>query len=330
MRKNSNTNWKQISIELNFRNFVENLEKNDYKWDDDRERILKFTDGLKDHIENLKIRKLKLKKMPKSDFPIVNYPSDECEHVSLEFLKNLINLKTLSVEFGPGIVNCNYNRKLFQVATKDIENLSLALVKLKALQKLEIKHSDLKDNEKIFHLLISIEQNKNLTELNFKHCKITSDESGMLFERFLSENSTIEMIELSENRLNFDFCKRFAEGLIKFKGHLKYLGLAFNPIMLDGLKLIISSVIKRDNIKTLNVSCCEGGKHDSYEEFTEQFCTLLQNTKHLKLLDFSSNLIPDAELRKKIVNAHCKNSIVFFLHNPQGNFKFSHLPVPFS
>lgn len=321
MKKTPNINWKQISIELSFRNFVENLESDSFTWSVDREKILNFVDKLKDYIENLQIRKLKLKnELNDEDFPVVNYSSDDNEHVSLEFLKNLTKLKRLSIEFGPGTIKKGYHRKLFLVATTDIKNLSLALRELKALEKLEIKHSNLEEELKIFYLISSIDLSENIKILNLTHCNITS-KSGVHFENFLTKNSSIEEIELRGNNLGYEFCKHFANGILNFKGQLlKYLGLSFNQILLNGLKFIMNSMIEKDNVKMLNVCGCEGGKSDSYEEFIDKFCTLLQYSKKLKLLDFSSNFIPNADLRKKIIEAHNKNSNIFFIFNPNGNF----------
>lgn len=319
LKKQPSTNWKQVSVELNFRNFVENLDTSGFKYDIDRDKIVEYIKGIKDYIENLNIRKLKPRVMPTTVFPIVNFPSYECEHVSLEFLGKLKKLKNLSIEFNSGTLNHSYERKFFKVATRDVANLALGLCNLKALQKLEIVHSNLQEHEKILYLLVSIEGISTLTCLNLTHCNITSKESGRHFENFFLHNSTLERLELRENNLHGDFCEHFAVGLLNFKGHLKYLGMAFNPILRDGLKFIISSMIERDNVEQLNVCGCEGGKRDSYEEFVQEFCTFLRQTKKLKLLDLSCNHIPDVTLRRKIINAINENrSIAHFVFNPEG------------
>lgn len=318
LKRSGNCDWKRISIELNFRNFVENLEWNGFNYDVDRERIWNYTENLKDFIENLKIRKLKPRKaLDEEAFSVVNFSSEDCDHVSLEFLGKLTKLKSLSLDFSPGKLGKSYQRRFFKLSQMDIENIAFALKDLKMLTKLEIVHSDLEESEKISSLIASL---GSLKILNLSHCKITSKKSGQHFEQLLTANNSLEHLELRENNLNLDFCTHLAAGIEKFKGKFTFLALAFNPILCDGLKLILKSIAKKDNVENLNICGCMGGKSDSYEEFVDEFSSLIKNSKKLKFLDFSANKIPKFDLRQQIIDALKQNFTIKLLINPNGKY----------
>lgn len=177
-------------------------------------------------VENLKIRKLKCPKIKEEVFKVVNFSSDDCEHVNLEFLRYLTKLKTFSIEFNPGVLKKNYERRLFDVAVVDIENLSDALRELKNLEKLEIINSNLRENEKIQNILSSIENLKNLTTLILTNCGIASGKSGESFDQFLTKSESIKSIELKNNDFNYEFCVYFSIGILSTKANLDYLGLS--------------------------------------------------------------------------------------------------------
>lgn len=300
---------------------MENLNPGDFKYEVDRKRITKFTKYLKKFIENLEIGKLKTPKVKEEIFKVKNFSSHDCEHVNLEFLRYLENLKTLSIEFNPGILKKNYERRVFGVAIADIKNLSNAIEDLENLEKIEIKNSNLKESEKIEDLLTSLESLNNLTSLSLRNCNITSGSSGEAFQKFLVENSSIKYIDLKNNELNYEFCVFFSNGISGSKSKFDFLGLSFNPILLDGLSLILNSIHKKDNVNHLDISNCCGGVLDTYENFTEEFRKLLKITKNMKFLNFTNLEIPNEELRQIIIQAFNSNSsLINFSFHPNGKF----------
>ena len=91
----------------------------------------------------------------------------------------------------PQIYHLTYTIEFFfQISVHEMKNFSKCLKKLIYLETLEVTKSNLDQHEKIFHLLSSIKNLPCLKVLTLTHCNISSKESGMYFEKYLSNNST--------------------------------------------------------------------------------------------------------------------------------------------
>ena len=60
--RNPQTSWKNVGIELLYREYVENLDYSAYDWEDSTKSVNEVTEKCKNFIEEISIRKLKLKK----------------------------------------------------------------------------------------------------------------------------------------------------------------------------------------------------------------------------------------------------------------------------
>ena len=169
--KDPNTNWKKIGLELKLTELIENLEETAFDEPMTAEHLKNVIEKLKDHVEHLSIKKLKgYDKNPFNDkVRVVNFSSDECFHGSLEFLGGLTNLKDLSIKFDPGLQGLKYERRFFQVAIVDLENIGKALMSLKKLEKFAIQQSDLSEPMKINYLLMSMKTMKQLNVIDLSY-----------------------------------------------------------------------------------------------------------------------------------------------------------------
>lgn len=288
--------------------FIENLTF----YESDLPAVLKFTEEItkkcSDYIDSLTIRKVKMdeRKLANEFNPRIfsmNYKNEEVAHISLEFLKNLKNLKNLSITFNPQISFEFYERRFYQISVDDIKNFSKGLESLIHLETLEITKTDLKEHEKIFHLLSSIGKLRGLKALTLTHCNISSKESGDIFASYLSKNLSLTEINLQHNALNSDFCHQFSFGIEKFNGILQKLDLSVNPILHDGLEFVINSLAQKDNVVDLDISTCEGFTCTSYGLAFEELNKLISTSNNLRHLNISNNAIASEATRKKFIRA---------------------------
>lgn len=312
--RNPATNWKKVSIELKLIEWIEKLKQTDCDSPTERLVIDDFVEQLQSFVEDIDIKKVKrrtfIEKNPlQPDTRIVNFKNDECFHGSLEFLGGFSNTKNLSVIFGPGILNLTYEKSFFQVATRDIENLGKALEKLVKLESFKTQ-CDLSEPKKIQFLLSSISHLKNLKVLDLAACEISSKESGEEFEKFLSKIKSLEVLELKENKLDFDFCEAFARGIDKFKGKLKFLGLSSSPILGHGMHFILKSIAEKDNVRGLDVSSCDRWRNENPDGCFREIVELVKRRIDMTFLKINFNYIESEEIRRNLMKALKTN---FFL-----------------
>ncbi|KAG5683026.1 hypothetical protein PVAND_012336 [Polypedilum vanderplanki] len=306
--RSKKTDWKSIAVELIYAEYVESLKATYFP--STHEKYEKFTRQFAKYIRELKINKIQpqtkeiCNEFDKS-IKIVNYKQKDCEHFPLDFFRELKNLEKLSISFHPPELKKNYNRRFFNVAIEDIKNLSIGLSSLEKLHTLEITQTNLENDEKIKFLLETLQNLKNLKCLSLTHCNIKSQNSGGYFEKFL-ENSSLEVLDLSHNELDFGFCQQFAKGLENLKQMLK-LSLIMTGIFYNGLDEILKSISKCDKICELNISSCESEKFDNENTVINELKNLLENSTNLKVLEMPNNEIKDVIKRCEIIEALEKN-----------------------
>lgn len=296
LSREAETDWKKIGVELKLQEFIENLEQNDF---DSIETIQAFDQlAVKLHsiVENLAIKKMKPRKSfnknplnPMSR--VVNFPPDECYHGSLEFLGSFNHLQSLSIMFDPGRFQYNYEKRFFQVATVDIENIGKALMNLRQLRSFAILRSDLSGLNKIHFLLKPMELMHDLTHIDFSFCAISSSKAGQDFLSLLKENRTLKHLELKGNNLDFGFCDQFSSGLEAFEGNLDFLGLSMNPIRDQGLGVVLSSINQRNNVSHLDISNCSLNDNLEAENFYEELISLLESSRSVRKINMNGNEI---------------------------------------
>lgn len=303
------TNWKSVGLELKLTELIENLEQTKF----DASEMVKYLEQLMiklaPSIEELSIKKLKTKQLfAKNPFipsaRVVNFNSDECNHGSLEFLGGLSNLKRLSIKFDPGYLGYSYKRRLFQVSTEDIGNVAAALSKLKKLERLEIRRSDLSEPGKVQFLTRSMKSMPKLHSIDFSNCSIGSRLSGQYFRELLKENRMIKRLELKGNDLDEEFCRHFAAGLKDFRGKLEYLGLSWNPILGKALVDILKTAQK---IFRLDISNCDLDTKQRTEECFGHLAVMVESHQSLIELDISGNEFKSQEMKEKFIKALEKN-----------------------
>lgn len=310
--RDPNTNWKKIGLELKLTELIENLEQTVFDEPVTAEHLKNVIEKLKDYVEHLSIKQLKARKrFDKKPFNdkarVVNFTSDECFHGSLEFLSGLINLKDLSIKFDPGLQGWNYERRFFQVAAVDLENIGKALTSLKKLEKFAILQSDLSEPMKISYLLVPMQTMEQLSVINLSDCAITSKISGQHFEEFLTINRSLKHLELKGNILGMDFCFHFAQGIKKFAGKLNYLGLSLTPILGNGLGSIVKSIRYKKNVERLDISKCDNGMHGKNDDDVELLTRLIEKQGFVQAIDMNDNLINNQLTKENFIKALEKN-----------------------
>lgn len=329
--RDPSTNWKKIGLELKLTELIENLEETEFDEPITAEQLRNVIEKLKDHVEHLSIKKLKARKgydkNPYNDKArVVNFSSDECFHGSLEFLGGLTNLKDLSIKFDPGLQGWKYEKRFFQVATVDLENIGKALMSLEKLEKLAIQQSDLSEPMKINHLLMPIKTMKQLNVINLSYCAITSKMSGQNFEEFLTGNRSLKHLELKGNILGFDFCFHFAQGIKKFDGKLNYLGLSLTPILGNGLGSIVKSIKYKKNVERLDISKCDNGLHGENDDDVELLKRLIERQGSVQAIDMNENSINIQLTKENFIKALEKNYKIIELNCENcGKYQFSYL-----
>lgn len=296
LSRTAETDWKKIGIELKLEEFIENLEQNDFDSTATTEILDQFADKLQATVENLSIKKMK----PRKSFDknplnaksrVVNFSSDECFHGSLEFLGSFTHLKSLSIVFDPGFFHQNYQKRFFQVATIDIENIGKALISLRELESFAIRRSDLSEPMKIRFLIKPMELMRDLVNLDLSYCKISSSKAGEDFANLLKANRAIKHLELKGNSLDISFCNEFANGIKAFDGNLNFLGLSMNPIRGNGLGIILNRINDKQNVSQLEFSNCSLNSNLEADNFTEEIISLLQSPSLVQEINMNENEI---------------------------------------
>lgn len=299
-------------MELKLAEFIENLEQTKFDEPGTVEELEVVAEKLNNFVENLSIKKLMPRKIyDKNPFNekarVVNFPSDECYHGSLEFLGGLTNLKSLSIKFDPGVLGCKYEKRFFQVATVDIENIGKALVSLKKLEYFTIKTSDLSEPMKMLHLLLPLKTMKHLKSIDLSYCNIKSKESGEYFEEFLNVHRSLKHLELKGNIFRRDFSTHLAHGIRKFAGKLNYFGLSFTPLLDNGLDQIIKSIKDRKNVVRLDISNCESGLLGRNDDCNEALISLIEREGSLREININGNDIKKDLTKELFIKALDKN-----------------------
>lgn len=309
LSRNTSTNWKTIGLELKLVELIENLEQTKFDAPETIKYLEQLMAKLAPWIKQLSISKLKTKKhfaknpfIPKAR--VVNFDSDECSHGSIEFLGGLSNLKQLSIKFDPGYLGYNYTRRLFQVSSEDVGNVAKAMLKLKKLERIEIRRSDMSESEKVLFLTRSMKSMLTLHSIDFSYCSIGSRLSGQHFRQLLKSNRAIKQLELKGNDLDESFCQNFASGLKDFRGKLEYLGLSWNPIFGKALASILKAAEK---VSRLDISNCNLTTNQQTEECFVQLATMLESNQSLIELDISGNEFKSLETKAKFIKALEKN-----------------------
>lgn len=121
--QNTKTNWKQEGIQLKLAEIVQEMCPEDW----DFEQLTRLSSKIAMFVKSLFIRHLKPLKKHEHRYRDENLdypPIKVCHHGSLEFLKLLSNLHTLSIQFVPPDLFRSYKREVFECSYEDIENLS--------------------------------------------------------------------------------------------------------------------------------------------------------------------------------------------------------------
>lgn len=119
---------------------------------------------------------------------------------------------------------------------------------------------DLSEPIKIFHILKALQEKQNLKHLELSRCAV-SDENGNHFREFFVVNKSLESLELKYNSLSEKTCNGIGEGIMKFKGVLKYLGLAGNQILEAGFLTIGAGCKSSFNVQKLDIHGCSLGEN---------------------------------------------------------------------
>lgn len=320
--RDSNTDWKRIGLELKLQEIIESLEQLDFESPATLDYLHELTEKLTPFIDNLSIEKLQTRKYFKQNpvnptARVVNVPTDECFRGSLEFIGRLSNLKSLSIRFDPGFDGHNYERRIFQIAVSDIDNVSKALKKLEKLEDFSIRRTDLRDAMKIFHLSQSLSLLENLRVLDLSFCSITSKSSGMSFEELLVKAHSMKSLEMRGNDFDFDFCHHFARGLSNFKGTFDYLGLSLNPVLGKGLDQILQSIADKNNVIHLDISNCDDqGKKKSPESLQaiQVLIGLVSREGNVREMKINGNEIESQRDRNDFIKALEMNCLIDGVH----------------
>lgn len=321
LKREPSTNWKKVGLELKFTEFIENLEVEDFEAPEKKKYLNHLTDKLVTIVEDLSIQKIKPRRRyernpfnPKAR--VVNFSSNECSHGSLEFLGQLINLRSLKLKFDPGNLGLNYERRFFLLSTIDIENLGKALASMEKLENFAIHKSDLGESMKIRHLLMPMRSMEHLKVLDLSFCRITSKESGEYFSEFLNARQSLKSLELKGNNLNSEFCVEFARGIENFKGKLEFLGLSLTSIfgIGNGLCSILRCISKKNNVKRLDFSHCDNFLRGDNDACPEELNLFIAQESETLVINMQGNKFISEEIKENFIKALCKNFEIDEVH----------------
>lgn len=119
---------------------------------------------------------------------------------------------------------------------------------------------DLSEPIKIFHILKALQEKQNLKRLELSCCAV-SDDNGDHFREFFAVNKSLESLELKNNSLSENGCNGIGEGIMKFKGVLKYLGLSGNQVLESGFLSIGAGCKSSLHIQKLDIQGCSLGEN---------------------------------------------------------------------
>ncbi|XP_058828598.1 uncharacterized protein LOC131688410 [Topomyia yanbarensis] len=255
--------WKPFGIELKVAEAIEN-EKPEYWFEGCLEDILIETASF---IRKLELSQLlPLEKVEPAEgyeeYKVYNAPPELCSHGSLEILKHLVNLTSLSLVFGLDSILKGYERRFFQFSFEDMENLGKALPKLQLLQYFTMARSRMSP-DKLKLLLGQLAQIK-LKSLELSYCYLGED-IGILLGKYISRcPETLEAINLTGNFLNDKEIEDFSYGINVYQGFLDKLDISHNPIGEPGILVLGGAIKNTRHVRELNVTGCELGEQGAY------------------------------------------------------------------
>ncbi|XP_058463814.1 uncharacterized protein LOC131438051 [Malaya genurostris] len=255
--------WKSLGIELKLAEVIER-ENPEYWFEGCLEDVIIKAAPF---VSNLVISQLiPMEKIEPAEgyeeYKVYNVPPELCSHGSLEVLKHLVNLTSLSLVFGLEGISKGYERRFFQCSLEDIENLSKALPKMQLLKYFKIARSRL-CAEKLKILLGQLAQVK-LESLELSYCYLGED-VGIWLGKYISRcPETVKAINLSGNFINDKELEDFSYGINIYKGVLETLDLSQNPIGEVGILMLGGAIKNTAHVRELNVTGCELGQQGAY------------------------------------------------------------------
>lgn len=94
----------------------------------------------------------------------------------------------------------------------------------------------------------------NVETLDLSFCQLTTTNA---IAEFLSVNNALKALELKGNYLSGNEVVDLATAINEYNGHLRYLGLAQNPLQSDGIKGILSNILNTTQVNELDISACQ-------------------------------------------------------------------------
>lgn len=121
----SDTNWKQLGIEVKLVEIFETTKPEDWN----NELMDDLISSVSPYIETFDLRELiPLKLVERNPYDprvlVKNVPIEDCHHGSLESIGGLKNLKKLILKLGFEKLGMNYQKRFFECSYDDIENLA--------------------------------------------------------------------------------------------------------------------------------------------------------------------------------------------------------------
>lgn len=126
-----------------------------------------------------------------------------------------------------------------------------------------------------------MQEKQNLIDLELSCCAI-SDGIGDHIRDFFVVNQSLKSLELKFNNLNVDACNGIGKGILNFKGFLKYLGLAGNPVMEAGFLAIGAGCKDTSQIQKLDVMSCNLGENGGFRVCKNIF-SIISNINSMNL-----------------------------------------------
>ncbi|XP_053687254.1 uncharacterized protein LOC128736789 [Sabethes cyaneus] len=315
--RDSNSYWKSLGMELLVAEALER-EKPEYWFEGILEDILIKTAP---YIFELVISELTpLENIETAEgyeeYKVYDVPPELCSHGSLEILKHLANLTSLSLVFGLNDVLKGYERRFFQFSLEDMENLCKALPKLLVLENFTLVRSKMSP-EKLKALLEQLALVK-LKTLELSYCYL-QEETGILLGRYISKcPGTLKSINLSGNFLDGNQIENFSYGINVYQGVLDKLDLSHNPIGEAGVLMLGGAIKNTEHVRELAVTGCELGPQGAF-----RVVQLLGFHRPLKVLHMNGTPLGKTG-GKKLIEVLKQNWFVEVVNCKQCNLKISH------
>ncbi|XP_055535648.1 uncharacterized protein LOC129724625 [Wyeomyia smithii] len=315
--RDSDVHWKPLGMELLVAEAIER-EKPEYWFEGILEDILINSAPF---VRKLVISELlSLEKIEAAEgyeeYRVYDVPSELCSHGSLEILKHLTNLTSLSLVFGLDSVVNGYERRFFQFSLEDMENLAKALPKLVVLESFTLARSKMSP-DKLKVLLGALAQLK-LKSLELSYCYL-GVETGILFGRYISKcPATLTCLNLMGNFLNDKQLEDFSYGINVYQGVLDKLDLSHNPFGEAGVLMLGGAIKNTEHVRELNVTGCELGAQGAY-----RVVQLLGFHRSLKVLHMNCTPL-GKNGGKKLVQVLKENWFVEVVNCKQCDLKISH------